>query len=177
MQEDTRNVVDKYKGVPNEQIVADLDKTRLDLHVAIENFANDFNIGTVIRNANAFNVAGVHIIGRRHYNRRGAMVTDRYMHMHYHKSMSEFAEFCTENELELFAIDNIPGATDLRLVQLPKRSIFLYGNESSGVSSEGLAAASQVVAIEQFGSTRSINVGVASGITMYTYVQQNVLQT
>jgi tRNA G18 (ribose-2'-O)-methylase SpoU len=175
-QSDTRNVVDKYKGMPNDQIVTDLDKHRTGLHVAIENFTNDFNIGTVIRNANAFNVAGVHIIGRKHYNRRGAMVTDKYMHMFYHPDMASFTQFCTDNQLQLFAIDNVPGAVPLHAVKPPRKAMFLYGNESDGVSAEGLAAASQVVEIEQFGSTRSVNVGVASGITMYAYVQQHVLK-
>jgi tRNA G18 (ribose-2'-O)-methylase SpoU len=173
---DTRNVVDRYKGLPNEQIVADLDKSRAGLHVAIENFANDFNIGTVIRNSNAFNLAGVHIIGRRHYNRRGAMVTDKYMHMYYHPTMADFVQFCAREGLGLFAIDNVPGAVKLHSIKFPEKAMFLYGNESDGVSTEGIEAASQVVAIEQFGSTRSINVGVASGITMYAYVQQHVLQ-
>jgi tRNA G18 (ribose-2'-O)-methylase SpoU len=172
---DTRNVVDKYKGLPNVEIVADLDRSRTPLHVAIENFANDFNIGTVIRNANAFNAAGVHIIGRKHYNRRGAMVTDKYMHMYYHPTMADFLEFCKREKLHLLAIDNVPGAADLHGLKLPERSMFLYGNESDGVSRDGLAAAEKVVAIEQLGSTRSINVGVASGITMYAYMQQHTL--
>ncbi|MDR0397885.1 MAG: RNA methyltransferase [Candidatus Nomurabacteria bacterium] len=175
MQEDKRNVVDKYKGVPNVEIVADLDKSRLQLHVAIENFANDFNIGTVIRNANAFNVAGVHIVGRKHYNRRGAMVTDKYMHMFYHPTIADLVQFCEREELEFIAIDNVPGAQPLHEAEFAAKAMFLYGNESDGVSKEGLAAASKMVEIEQFGSTRSVNVGVASGITMYTYVQRHAL--
>jgi tRNA G18 (ribose-2'-O)-methylase SpoU len=172
---DTRNVIDKYKGLSNQAIVADLNLSRLPLHVAIENFANDFNIGTVIRNANAFNLAGVHIVGRKHYNRRGAMVTDKYMQMYHHPTVQDLVDFCKANQLDLLAIDNTPGARPLGKVAFPKQAMLLYGNESDGVSSEGLTAAKQVVAIEQFGSTRSINVGVASGITMYAYVQQHKL--
>jgi rRNA methylases len=172
--QDTRNVVDQYKGMPNEEIVMRLDQNRLSLHVAIENFANDFNIGTVIRNANAFNLEGVHIIGRKHYNRRGAMVTDRYMHMFYHESMEKFVEEMRKAGRSIFAIDNVANSVELHTVEFPKNSVFIYGGESDGVSREGLDAAEKVVAIEQFGSTRSINVGVASGITMYAYVQQHV---
>ena len=174
--EDTRNVVDKYKGMSNEEIVEDLDKSRLGLHVAIENFANDFNIGTVIRNANAFNLAGVHIIGRRHYNRRGAMVTDKYMHMYYHATMTDFVEAMGEMGLRIFAIDNVEGSVGLNEVEFPENLVFVYGNESDGVSEEGLAVAEKIVAIEQFGSTRSVNVGVASGITMYEYVRRFVFE-
>ncbi len=87
---DTRNLVDKFKGLPNEEIIAELDKSRISLEIAIENLAHDFNIGTVVRNANAFNVARVHIIGKRKYNRRGAMVTDKYLHIDHFATVEEF---------------------------------------------------------------------------------------
>ena len=81
---DTRNVIDRYKGWPMERIVADLDSRRHDFHVAIENWQHDFNIGSVVRTANAFLAKEVHIIGNRRWNRRGAMVTDRYQHIRHH---------------------------------------------------------------------------------------------
>lgn len=175
--EDTRNVVDKYKGWANEDIAADLDKSRLGLHVAIENLAHDFNIGTVIRNANAFNAAGVHIIGKRKYNRRGAMCTDKYLHMYHWDTMEEFVKFCRGEGLAIFAIDNVEGGVELGKVKFPEKAAFIYGGESDGVSEEGIEAAEKIVAIEQFGSTRSVNVGVASGITMYEYVRQHALKS
>ena len=81
---DTRNVVDEYRYWRREAIVADIDRRRHPLHVAIENFGNDANIGAVVRTANAFAVHTVHIVGRRRWNRRGAMVTDRYQHLAHH---------------------------------------------------------------------------------------------
>lgn len=176
MEEDTRNVVDKYKGVPNELIKADLDKSRLKLQVAIENFQNDFNIGTVIRNANAFNLSAVHVIGRKHYNRRGAMVTDKYMNMYHHADMAGFVAEMGSQGVSIFAVDIVPGAVDLHTVEFPENCVLVFGAEGPGVSAEGLEAAEKIVQIEQFGSTRSINVGVASGIAMYRYVQQYVFR-
>ncbi|MCL2444797.1 TrmH family RNA methyltransferase [Candidatus Saccharibacteria bacterium] len=170
--EDARNVIDRYKGWSHEDIVADLDKSRLGLHVAIENLAHDFNIGTIVRNANAWNVAGVHIVGKRKYNRRGAMCTDKYLKMYHWNDLSGFLGFCKEEGLAVFAIDNVEGSAGLASVKFPKKCAFIYGGESDGVSEEGIAAAEKVVAIEQLGSTRSVNVGVASGVTMYEYVKQ-----
>jgi tRNA G18 (ribose-2'-O)-methylase SpoU len=175
VENDQRNVIDKYKFVPNDEIIADLDKSRLDLQVAIENFEHDFNIGTVIRNANAFSAMAVHIIGKKHYNRRGAMVTDKYLHIFHHPDIASFVKEMQRQQIPIIAIDNVPGATALHEAKFPKRCVLLYGSEGPGISPEGLASATMTVAIEQFGSTRSINVGVASGISMYVYVQQNVL--
>lgn len=174
--EDTRNVVDKYKGWEHDKIVADLDKSRLKLHVAVENLVHDFNIGTVIRNANAFNVAGMHVIGRKHYNRRGAMCTDKYLKMYHWASVGEFVEFCRGEGLVIFAIDNVSGAEELSKVELPEKVVFVYGGERGGVSAEMIEASEKVVAVEQLGSTRSVNVGVASGITMYEYVRRHALR-
>lgn len=89
---DRRNVQDEYRYWTVEAIKADLDKTRAPLHIAIENWQHDLNIGTIVRAANAFNIEAVHIIGRRHWNRRGAMVTDRYMNIFHHKTVDEFVE-------------------------------------------------------------------------------------
>ncbi|MDR1033146.1 MAG: RNA methyltransferase [Candidatus Nomurabacteria bacterium] len=175
LQSDTRNVVDKYKGVPNDAIVADLSKSRTGLHVAIENLEHDFNIGSIIRTANAFNVSAVHIIGKKHYNRRGAMCTDKYLAMHHWDTAANFIKFCEGEGLEIFAVDNVAGAEPLNFIKFPKRCVLVFGAEGPGLSSEVLAAASKVVAIEQLGSTRSINVGAAAGIAMYSYLQQNVL--
>lgn len=173
---DTRNVVDKYKGLKNEDIIKDLDKTRIPLHVAIENFQHDFNIGTVVRNANAFNVKAVHIIGKKHYNRRGAMVTDRYLHIYHHETVEDFVSEMRKQDYSIIAIDIVPGAKNLGDTSFPEKSVLIYGSEGSGLSKECTDLADKLVQIEQFGSTRSVNVGVASGITMYEYVRQHVLK-
>lgn len=175
IQNDTRNVIDKYKGLSVAEIKDDLDRSRHDFHVAIENFQHDFNIGTIARNANAFNAAGIHIIGRRHWNRRGAMKTEAYMNIFHHETVAEFIGWAKRNNLKLIAVDNQKGSKKLNEIELEKGSILVFGNESDGLSKEMVEACKEMVAIEQFGSTRSVNVGVASGILMYEFVRQNYL--
>jgi tRNA/rRNA methyltransferase len=175
VQNDTRNVIDKYKGVSVEEIKKDLETSRHDFHVAVENFQHDFNIGTIARNANAFNAAGIHIIGKKHWNRRGAMKTEAYMNVFHHETVQDFIDWAKDNKFELIAIDNQKGAKNLNNAQLSKGSILIFGNESDGLSEEMIKACEEMIAIEQFGSTRSVNVGVASGILMYEFVRRNYL--
>lgn len=168
---DSRNVIDKYRYWSVEAIKADLDKNRADLHIAIENWQHDFNIGTIVRNANAFNIAKVHIIGKRHWNKRGAMVTDVYMHIEHHATVADFVQAVSDREI--IAIDNIPGSQPLSQTTLPQNAVLVFGGEGPGLSPEMLAVSNKTVAIEQFGSTRSVNVGVASGIVMYAWLKQH----
>lgn len=170
---DSRNVEDKYRYWKVEAIVADLDKDRSSLHVAIENWQHDFNIGTIVRSANAFNVAAVHIIGRRHWNRRGAMVTDRYLHVFHHQTIEDFIK--TVQGHHLIGVDNQVGAVNLSEVKLPRKAVLIFGGEGPGLSEAMRGQCEVMVQIEQFGSTRSVNVGVAAGIVMYAWVQQNQL--
>ncbi len=170
---DRRNVVDRYRYWSVDAIKEDLDKTRVDLHIAIENWQHDLNIGTIVRNANAFNVSTVHIIGKRHWNRRGAMVTDRYLTIVQHDSVSSFVDAIGSRHI--VAVDNLPGSVVLTGVRLPSRVVLVFGGEGPGLSDEMCKAAEMMVCIEQFGSTRSVNVGVASGIVMYEWLQQHIL--
>jgi len=171
--EDTRNLIDKYKGLSNEEIIADLDKTRIPLEIAIENLAHDFNIGTIVRNANAFNVARVHIIGKRKYNRRGAMVTDKYLHIEHFANVGEFVDDAHARGMIIVAIDNNrPESRALAQATLQPNTILVFGSESDGISQELLDKSDQAFYIEQLGSTRSINVGCASAIAMYEAVRR-----
>lgn len=170
---DRRNVEDKYRYWTVEAIKADLDLKRVDLHVAIENWQHDMNIGTIVRNANAFNVAAVHIIGKRHWNRRGAMVTDRYLDVYHHQTVDDFVR--AVNGRHIVAVDNLPGAVPLSSAELPLKAVLVFGGEGPGLSDEMVAASEQMVMIEQFGSTRSVNVGVAAGIIMYGWMQTHYL--
>lgn len=173
--EDTRNVVDKYRGQSVEDIKGELDTHRIELEIAIENLERDFNMGTIVRTANAFNVKTIHVIGRRQWNKRGAMVTDAYMNIVYHASVGEFVR-ATKGKA-LLAMDIIDGAKNISDSPLPPNAVMIFGSEGSGISSELLQASHAVLHIEQFGSTRSLNVGVAAGIAMYAWVQQHVLTT
>jgi tRNA G18 (ribose-2'-O)-methylase SpoU len=170
---DRRNVVDRYRYWTVDAIVADLDQRRHPFHVAIENWEHDLNIGTVVRNANAFLAAGVHIIGRRRWNRRGAMVTDRYLHVVHHPAVGALVAWAAAEDLAIVGIDNLPGAVPLESTTLPRRCVLLFGQEGPGLSPAARAACATVCSIVQGGSTRSINAGVASGIAMHTWRLQH----
>jgi len=168
---DARNVVDEYRYWRREAIVEDLDRRRHPFHVAIENWQHDFNIGTVVRNANAFLAAEVHIVGRRRWNRRGAMVTDRYQHEHHHPDVAGLLAWARENDHAVLAIDNVPGSRPIETAELPRRCVMLFGQEGPGLTPEALAGADAVLHITQFGSTRSINAGAAAAIAMHAWVR------
>lgn len=170
---DTRNVVDAYRYWTREAIVADIDTRRHSLHVAIENFGHDANIGSVVRTANAFAVHTVHIVGRRRWNRRGAMVTDRYQRLRHHDSTAELLDFASGAGLTVVAVDNVPGAVRLEETTLPRECLLLFGQEGPGITADARAGASVTLSIAQFGSTRSINAGVAAGIAMHAWIRQH----
>ena len=172
--EDTRNLIDEYKGLSNEEVFEALSKKRNTLEVAIENVEHDFNIGTVVRNANSFNVSKVHIIGRKKYNRRGAMCTDKYLEILHWDNIEDF--LASQQGKELVAIENnTPRALPLGDKKFTDKTTLIFGSENNGISAELLEKAHDVRYIESFGSTRSVNVGVASGIAMYAWVRQLVL--
>jgi tRNA G18 (ribose-2'-O)-methylase SpoU len=170
---DRRNVVDRYRYWSVEAIVADLDRRRHPFHVAIENWRHDLNIGTVVRTANAFLAETVHIVGKKRWNRRGAMVTDRYQHVRHHADVADLLAWARGAGLPLLAVDNLPGARPLETAELPRACVLLFGQEGSGLSEEARDAADGVLSIAQFGSTRSINAGVAAGIAMHAWIRQH----
>jgi tRNA(Leu) C34 or U34 (ribose-2'-O)-methylase TrmL len=169
---DTRNVIDVYRYWRMSAIVADLDAHRHPFHVAIENWQHDMNIGSIVRSANGFGAAVVHIIGRRRWNRRGAMVTDRYQHVQHHEDVAAFAAWAGAEELPVIAVDNVPGSVRVDSAELPERCVLLFGQEGPGLSDEALAAASGVVEIAQYGSTRSLNAAAAAAIVMYEWCRR-----
>jgi tRNA G18 (ribose-2'-O)-methylase SpoU len=170
---DRRNVVDRYRYWTVEAIVADLDTRRHPFHVAIENWQHDFNIGTIVRTANAFLAAEVHIVGNRRWNRRGAMVTDRYQHVRHHGGVPELAAFLRERRVPVLGIDNLPGSAPLETLALPRDVCLLFGQEGPGLSAQAREACHGTFSIAQFGSTRSINASAAAAIAMHTWVRQH----
>lgn len=171
--EDPRNLIDAYKGLSNEQIIDTLSKTRTPLEIAIENVEHDFNIGSIVRTANSFNVSKVHIIGKKKYNRRGAMCTDKYLEIIHHSSIEDFLK--GQKNRELVAIENnTPRAKPLHDKKFIQATTLIFGSENSGISSELLSHAPDVRYIESFGSTRSVNVGAAAAIAMYEYIRQSL---
>ena len=171
--DDKRNVLDEFKGKLHENIVQELNERGVTLEIAIENLERDYNMGTIVRNANAFGVRKVHVIGSRQWNKRGAMMTDKYLEIIYHSSVTEFIK--NTNNKELVAIDNVVGSTNLNTTTLKKDTIMILGSEGAGISNELLGYCKKIIAIEQFGSTRSVNVGVAAGIVMYEWLRRHRL--
>jgi tRNA G18 (ribose-2'-O)-methylase SpoU len=167
---DSRNVIDRYRYWRMDAIVADLDARRHPFHVAIENWQHDMNIGSIVRSANAFAADTVHIIGRRRWNKRGAMVTDRYQHVEYHPDVAAFAAWAHEASVPIIAVDNVEGAVPIEAFAWPERCVLLFGQEGPGLSPEATAAADAVVEITQFGSTRSLNASAAAAIAMHSWV-------
>ncbi len=170
---DRRNVVDRYRYWSLDAIVADLDTRRHDFHVAIENWQHDFNIGTVVRTANAFLAAEVHIVGNRRWNRRGAMVTDRYQHIRHHATPQDLADHLHGLGVPLLGIDNLPGSAHLETMPMPRRVCFLFGQEGPGLSEAARAVCDATFSIAQFGSTRSINASAAAAIAMHTWIREH----
>jgi tRNA G18 (ribose-2'-O)-methylase SpoU len=170
---DRRNVVDRYRYWTVEAIRADLAPRRHGVHVAVENWVHDINIGSVVRTANAFNAAAVHVVGRRRWNRRGAMVTDRYLDVVHHPDAAALGDWAAQQGLPVLGIDNTPGAVPLETYRLPRRCMLLFGQEGPGLTPEALAACSDVLAIAQFGSTRSLNAGAAAAIAVHAWIRQH----
>ena len=173
-QGDRRNVLDRYRYWRHEAIVAELDTRRHEFHVAIENWQHDLNIGTVVRTANAFLAKEVHIIGRRRWNRRGAMVTDRYQHIRHHATVEDFVAWAETEDLPILGVDIFPDSVPLETYDLPRRCVLVFGQEGPGLTPEVHAAAQATLSIEQFGSTRSINAASAAAIAMHAWIRRHV---
>ncbi len=171
---DRRNVIDRYRYWTVEAIKQDLDAQRHPLHIAIENWQHDLNIGAVVRTANAFNVAGVHIVGRKHWNQRGAMVTDRYLQMRHHADVESFVAWAAAEGLTIIGIDNVEGSEPMERAVLPERCVMLFGQEGPGLSEAAMIASSRILHITQYGSTRSMNASAAGAIAMYAWALQHI---
>ena len=170
---DRRNVVDRYRYWRHEAIVADLDARRHPFHVAIENWQHDFNIGSIVRTANAFAASEVHIVGRRRWNRRGAMVTDRYQHVRHHATADDLVVWARSSGLPLLGIDNVEGSSPIERHELPRACVLVFGQEGPGLSEAMRSACDLTLSIAQFGSTRSINAGAAAAVAMHAWVRQH----
>jgi tRNA G18 (ribose-2'-O)-methylase SpoU len=171
---DRRNVLDKYRYWKVEAIVAELDAKRHPLQIAIENWQHDLNIGSIVRTANAFNVAAVHIVGKRDWNRRGAMVTDKYLKVIHHPTVQDFKTWCAHENLPIIGIDNLDISQQLENAQLPRECVLFFGQEGAGMSQEAVEICQRVLAIRQYGSTRSMNASAAGAIAMYAWAMQHL---
>jgi len=112
-------------------------------------------------------VAAVHIVGRRRWNRRGAMVTDRYLHVHHHDDEAALFAWLAERGVTPVGVDNLPGSTPLETAALPTDCCLIFGSEGPGLTDDMVAGCAALVAITQHGSTRSMNAGAAAAIAMY----------
>jgi tRNA G18 (ribose-2'-O)-methylase SpoU len=174
---DTRNLIDKYKGESVERIAQDMRSKAFSLHIAIENLQHDFNIGSIVRSANAFNVRSVHIVGKRHWNKRGAMSTEKYLELYHHPDVESLKQWAIVNALSIYGIDIIETSKSITTTELPENLLMLFGQEGPGLSEEAKAICEKIVHIDQYGSTRSVNVGVAAGIAMFEWVRRRQLKS
>jgi tRNA G18 (ribose-2'-O)-methylase SpoU len=170
---DRRNVIDAYRYWTMDAIVENLDARRHPFDVAIENWQHDLNIGSIVRTANAFLAGTVHIVGRRRWNKRGAMVTDRYQHVVHHDTIADFATWAHAMHRPIIAVDNVEGSLDVNEFDFPPDAVLLFGQEGPGLSAEALDAADATVGIRQYGSTRSINAAAAAAIVMHAWITQH----
>lgn len=170
---DTRNVLDEFKERDHEDIVSELDRRAVRLEIAIENTLRDFNMGTIVRSANAFGVRTVHVVGRKQWNKRGAMMTDKYLTLEYHASASSFSRAMQQRKKVIYALENNVSSRSMFETAFPENIVLLFGQEGPGLSAELLAVADETVHIDQRGSTRSLNVGVAAGIALFEWTRQH----
>ena len=173
--EDTRNVTDEFKGLSHQEIIETLDSRSHDLVIALENTERDFNAGSIVRSANAFGVRDVYLIGRRQWNKRGAMATNKYLHVHFVATLDEFMIEMAQQGREVIAVDNVQGSVSMSKTELPRHIALVFGQEGPGISDELKKKASKIIEIEQFGSTRSINLGAAAAVVMYEWLRRNIL--
>lgn len=177
LSEDTRNLIDEFKGMPHEAIRDELDQNGVTLEIACENTLRDFNMGSIVRTANGFGVRHVHIVGRRQWNKRGAMATNKYLHVHHHPTLEDFVTAMKERDIHIFAVENNCKSEVLQKTKLPKNCVLVFGQEGPGLSDEFLAVSEKIVHIEQYGSTRSLNVGHAAAIAIYEWSRQHSLSS
>ena len=123
--------------------------------------------------ARAFLAKEVHIVGNRKWNRRGAMVTDRYQHVRHHPQLADLAAYAEQHGLAVIGIDNLPGSVPLETYELPTDCILLFGQEGPGLTEAAHASCTDVLSIAQFGSTRSINASAAAAIAMHAWIRRH----
>lgn len=169
MTTETRNVIDHYHYWKHDAIVADLDSRRHPFQVLCSNLYNDFNIATVIRNANAFLASKVILYGNKRYDRRGTVGTHRYTHFQHCPNEISLREYLAAQSFDrIVGIDNVDNATPISDYDWGNGNVLLVlGQEQVGIPDELVALCDDMIYIPQYGSVRSLNVGVASGIAMY----------
>lgn len=173
---DSRNIVDQYRYWKTEAIKADLALNRAAVEVAIENWQHDLNIGSLVRSANAFNVRRVHIIGKKHWNQHGALMTDKYLDLLHHTSIENFLEYVNSHHFPLICFENNTESVPLETFVFPENPILAFGNEGLGMSETLLTEATSVVHISQHGSVRSINASAAGAIALFEWQRQHYSQ-
>ena len=185
---ETRNIIDHYAYWKDDAIRADLDEKRFNYSIVCCNIGNDFNIATVIRNANAFLAKEVVIYGQKKYDRRGTVGTHNYTNFKHVKTVEDLHSYVSNLRLgnnfqdnqdgprmvRLIAIDNVPEADDVNTYEFDPEVhyVFVFGQEQIGIPVNVLNIADDILYIPQYGSVRSINVGCASSIIMNNYCAQ-----
>ena len=171
---ETRNIIDYYHYWDNEAIKADLDDKRHNFSILCCNVVGDFNLSTIIRNSNAFLAKEVIIYGKKRYDRRGAVGTQNYTNFKYVKIIEDLKEVLHDEKYHVVGIDNIGDCKNIEKYTWPKDKhvLMIFGEEQIGIPKDVLSLCDDILYINQYGSVRSLNVGSASAIAMFSYCSQ-----
>jgi tRNA G18 (ribose-2'-O)-methylase SpoU len=170
-----RNVIDRFKNMPDEEIKKELQRTAHPVAVCMEQWQGDFNISTLIRNANAFNVEKVFYFGRKRYDRRGTVGTHNYTDIQFLDGGYDQLE-TLKDQYTFVGIDNNVSQKTFKLGEfdwnmLSKPPLMIFGEEGTGLTQQAIQMCHILVEIPQYGSVRSLNVGTSSGVLLYDYVR------
>lgn len=165
-----RNVIDQFKQLPDEEIRNRLKQTAFPYAVCIENWLQDFNIGTCIRNANAFNAKEIFYLGEKRFDRRSSVGVQAYTELKFLRTVDEFMEL--KKRYTIIGVDNISGSVPIDDFQYPENPLFVFGGEGPGLTPGMQQLCDHMIMLEQFGSVRSLNAGTASGIVMHDFVSK-----
>lgn len=166
----SQNVVDEFKGMSIEEIQSSLKRSSFPYAICFEHWVGDFNMGTGIRNANAFNAREVFYIGDKKWDRRAAVGVHNYTSVNWVPTVDEFLGL--KEKYVFIGVDNVEGSVPLSTFSWPDNAMMIFGEEGTGLTPEIQKHCQALVSIEMFGSVRSLNCGTASGIVMYDYISK-----
>jgi len=173
------NVLDSLKEYSIPDIANYCASNSIDASVGMVNINGDFNLSTMVRNANFFGFRDVHYVGKKKWDKRGSVGTHHYTPMFHHADEYSFILQCS-NRILIGIENNIPEYSyktfnlfdyELNNVFDP---IFIFGEESKGLSNTILDRCDIILTIPNYGSVRSLNVGTTSGIVMGLY--RNIME-
>lgn len=164
-----RNVTDFYKEWDEEAIRSDLAQKAAPAVAICMNLTHDFNKGSVLRALNAFNLQELWLVGRGHWDRRGAVGTQNYSVLKKSATVEPVIADLRAQGYTILAVDNYDGAENVYDVSMPEKTAFVFGEEKRGLSQDVLELCDGLIYIEQYGSVRSLNIAQAAAVIFHEY--------